>query len=325
MNDHISHLYGLPSLSYDEKVQKGYLSENHIFTDETKKYFLKQYRYTDPEKVRFIHDVGGYFASKDIPAILPLRTVEGNDFFEYEGRLYTLFPFVDAYMHEYNSPKSLSREMIISLSTMLAKIHKAGESAPFSKEHTYSDKGKMRELASAVLDMIAQKEEKTAFDVMAQELLELKLSLIENHTDVDLESLPADHLVHGDFTEHNVFFDEKGEVSHVFDFEKAQYQHRSQELFRSLFLIFIDFKNTEKEYADAKLYLDTYQAHYPMFKEELSLGYDMYYQKMIHGMWIEKEHYLLKNSKIDPLLVRDHARLHFMAAHKDSFKAFLLV
>jgi Ser/Thr protein kinase RdoA (MazF antagonist) len=132
------------------------------------------------------------------------------------------------------------------------------------------------------------------------------------------------HLVHGDYTNQNVFFDEQGRVAYVFDFEKAVYQHRSQELFRSLYLIFIDGNNEHQEMKDAKKYLDTYLSVSPMSYEELSAGFDMHYQKMIYGIWVESEHYLKENSKIDSLLKRDHVRLHFIAKNNDMFKEFLL-
>jgi TfoX/Sxy family transcriptional regulator of competence genes len=75
---------------------------------------------------------------------------------------------------------------------------------------------------------------------------------------------------------------------------------------------------------DAKKYLDVYLSVYPMSYEELSAGFDMHYQKMIYGIWVESEHYLKGNSKIDSLLKRDYVRLHFIAKNNDMFKEFLL-
>jgi hypothetical protein len=77
------------------KVDKGFLTENHILFDSTNKYFLKRYRFDKKEKIEEIHNAKKYFAQGGIPVILPIIHKEGNTFLFFDGAYFALFPFVD--------------------------------------------------------------------------------------------------------------------------------------------------------------------------------------------------------------------------------------
>ncbi len=67
----IKRIYGF-TISASEKVTKGYLSENFILYEGTLRFFLKKYRFSDPQRVREVHSAKHYFAEGGIPVILPV-------------------------------------------------------------------------------------------------------------------------------------------------------------------------------------------------------------------------------------------------------------
>ena len=88
----INSLYSL-QLHSPEKVNKGFLSENHIFQGDNK-YFLKRYRFDKQDRIEEIHSAKRYFADGGIPVILPITNTKGNTLFFFENGYFALFPFV---------------------------------------------------------------------------------------------------------------------------------------------------------------------------------------------------------------------------------------
>ncbi len=321
--DKINELYGF-RLRYLEKVEKGFLSENHILSEGGKKYFLKKYRFDNEKKIREIHSVKNCFSSGGVSIILPLVNKKGNTFFFFENGYFSLFPFVYG--------KSLERAnftdaTISSFGETLGHIHRVGEKAhlkglgmfhPWKKENAL-------ETIELLETEIVKKTALDPFDKMAKEgLLRKKKIISENVTSFDEIGLLSDHLIHGDYLDHNVFFGEDGCVSHVFDLEKADYSPRMYELWRSLMYVFLEGKVGKEEYRKAKLYLDSYLNVYPAEREELEKGLNLFYAKMIHGLWVESEHYLKNNKRVDCFLAPDFERVEYLFENFEELKKELI-
>jgi Ser/Thr protein kinase RdoA (MazF antagonist) len=206
---------------------------------------------------------------------------------------------------------------------MLANIHLAGRNSTLTITKEFSFIGKLSERAALLIASIEKISEKTPFDMMVLDLLTLKVELSKKYLPIKNSLLKNDHLVHGDYTDQNIFFDKEGNISHVFDFEKTQYQPRTFELFRSMNLIFMNGDNVEQELLDAKLYINSYLQKYPMKKEEFLEGLDMYFRKLINSVWIESEHYLEGNTRVDPLLKQDYVRVKYFGENIEKIKEVL--
>jgi len=176
-----------------------------------------------------------------------------------------------------------------------------------------------------ILQKISEVEHKTSFDIAAEQNLLLKKKIVEsNEQTYEQFSFRNDHLIHGDYMIGNVFFDSDDKVSYVFDFEKTQYAPRFFELFRSMiYSTFLGDNVTQDALDRAKLYLDSYLAVYPMSKDELASGFTAYHLRSAHSLWVEKEHYLLGNTRVDELLQSDILRIEYFSKNFEKMKEFL--
>lgn len=314
----VNRLYNL-QIHSSEKVAKGFLSENHILYGDDKKYFLKRYRFDKQKRIEEIHSVKRYFASGGIPVILPIINTEGNTFFLFDGGYFALFPFVSDIQIERGC---LTDAAIISLGEMLGRMHLLGKVSTLTIEESFKswNTEKALEKIEAVYNEIQKVTDPTEFDKLALKSVETKKKLIKNNqTKYKDLNLPSDHLIHGDYLDHNVFFDRDHKVSFVFDFEKADYSPRMYELFRSLMYTFLSDGVNEEELRKAKLYLKSYLSVYPTSINELVVGLKLFYLKSIHGLWVEVEHYLNKNDRVDQFLLNDFQRIEYLSENIDDF------
>ncbi len=314
----INSLYSL-QLHSPEKVNKGFLSENHIFQGDNK-YFLKRYRFDKQDRIEEIHSAKRYFADGGIPVILPITNTKGNTLFFFENGYFALFPFVSDIQLERGY---LTDTAVISFGEMLGRIHLLGKAStlPIKEKFKAWDKEKALKKIDLIYNEINKLTDLTEFDRLALHNIETKKRLIQNNT-IKYEDLglPCDHLIHGDYLDHNVFFGVDNKVSFVFDFEKTDYSPRTYELFRSLMVTFLSNNFDEQEFEKAKLYLMSYLSVYPTSKDELLRGLKLYYLKIIHRTWVEGEHYLEKKDRVDLFLLNDLQRIKYLSENFEEFQ-----
>jgi Ser/Thr protein kinase RdoA (MazF antagonist) len=303
--------YGL-RVTFQSEVAGGFLSVNYVVADGTTRYFLKRYRFDTQKRIEEIHSVKRFFSDGGIPVIMPIPDKTGNTFFKYNDYFYALFPFITDRQLEL---KDLSSVSVVSMGAMLGKIHRLGTDVKIGMEEKFKllSRENILDKINRIEVAIGQKTETDSFDKKALESIRLKKKLIAATESYELEVLMAsDHLIHGDYLLHNVFFGIDGEVSHVFDFEKTEYSPRTYELFRSMFYSFLSDDSIDGVYF-ATEYLEAYRSVYPITKEELQKGLKLFYLKSIRGVWVESEHYLKKNTRVDELLDSDVARLKYLS------------
>lgn len=304
-----------------EKVEKGFLSENHILSGGVTRYFLKKYRFDASEKIEEIHRAKKYFSESGIRVILPLSTKSGQTFFRFGGGYYALFPFID---RKQPDRSDLTEGMIRSLGETLAHMHWVGERSPFSVAEKLKpwDAAASLKKIERIEERLREKDSLDDFDELAKESIALKKRLISgNALAYEDLCLPSDHLIHGDYLDHNVFFGADGAVSHVFDFEKVEHSPRVYELLRSILYIFGD-TNFPHGLARAKGYMEAYSEIYPISKGEILRGLKLFYLKSVHGAWVESEHYLKGSTRVDCFLAPDLMRIKFLSEHADVLEDF---
>lgn len=314
----INKLYGLNVHSF-EKVTKGSLSENHVLVEGDKKYFLKRYRFDKKEKIEEVHMAKKYFSDGGIPVILPILNSEGKTFFCFENGYFALFPFINDKEIERGT---LPDKAIVSLGEMLGRIHLLGKEAkiPINDKFKVWEKDKMLTHIKLIEAEINKKEILSDFDELAKKNIKMKRDLLcgvlEQYSDL---SMPSDHLIHGDYLVTNVFYNDHDEVSFVFDFEKTRYSPRLYELFRSMMYDFCYGEVTEEKIQDAKLYIESYLNIYPASIDELKEGLKFYSVKTVQSLWVEYEHYLKDNNRVDQFLITDFQRVKYLS---ENFKEF---
>lgn len=314
-------VYGLSEIVHVAPVEKGVLSANWVLYTGESKLFLKRYRFEDESRIREIHAVKHFFADSGIPIILPISTRKGGSYMSHGGRWFALFPFIAERELERGH---LSDTAVTSMGSMLAYIHKAGakSSVPIEKSFNYWDKAVFLHKSETFLAHIEALESKTEFDEMALRDLRGKLELIQTIDAVPADfGLQADHLLHGDFLNHNLFFTEQDNVSHVFDLEKCLYGPRAYELVRSFLYSIADGDWNNEIARRIRIYIKAYRNVYAISNEEIANGLELYYVKSLYNVWIQHEHYVLGNTRPDQFLAPDMARTEFLSMHRQQVLA----
>ncbi len=312
----INKLYGI-NVSSSEKVAKGFLSDNYFLSDGMRKFFLKKYRFNNSNRIVEIHASKKYFADSGIPVILPISLLDGNTFFEDDGAYYALFPFIEGRHIEINE---ITETSIVSLGRMLGKIHLLGKESKLVVEDRFKIESEEKTFKKIedILIKISEVSIPSEFDKIAFENVQLKKALLlKNTLTFDSLGLGCDHLIHGDFCYHNVFFDDNDKVKWVFDFEKTNYSPRTYELFKSMVYSFLSTDITEVNLIDARKYIDAYSSIYPISKDEIKSGLQLYFIKSIHSFWVESEHYLKGNVRVDHFLFNDNNRIKYLSDNLD--------
>lgn len=308
-----------------EDVRSGYLSQNVILRSGGRKLFLKQYRFDNIEKIKEIHRVKFFFVKGGIPIVLPVQNKEGSFLFESGGKFYSLFPFVVGKTIDINKQ---SRKEIESAGKMLAHIHLLSKNGYPDITQDYA-KGWNREEFFVTIEKIKKIIEgfstKSDFDLLALQVLDYKVQFAEkNHTSYENLNLKNDHLTHGDYHGQNVFVDDAGNVKYVFDLEKAEIAPRAVEVARSMIHVCFSAHFEAKNFDDARTYLHAYNDIYPLNPDELITGFQAYILKKVYSLWIEKEHYLKNNTRVDELLQNEFLTLRYCSEHFDEFVNKLL-
>lgn len=311
--------YSLSAVTSIEKIEKGFLSENYKISTEDQSFFLKKYRFNNEERIREIHSVKYYFSENGIPVILPITNSDKTTFFESDVSYFALFPFVTGIQPERGT---LTQNMIDSLGRMLGKIHLAGKKCDLKLNDSFAEwnKQKALETVSILENKLSGIVDKNSFDMLAEKNIKLKKRLItENNIDFSDLHLNIDHVIHGDYLDFNVFFDENENIKYVFDFEKTEIAPRTHELFRSATYSFLNTDFDNKSIKNIQVYINSYLDVYPMSKEELKNGLTAHYFGSVHNFWVEKEHYLKNNQRVDLFLELNYKRLLFMSERLEEF------
>jgi len=318
----ISSLYGIGPITSTDPVTKGFLSENHVISAGTTRYFLKKYRFADSAKIFRIHASKSFFAQGGIPVIMPLLMKDGSSFFTHESAHYTLFPYVSGRHLDGNR---MTPRAAVSLGRMLGRIHLRGAKCTLDTEVASKPEDRAADLEQLKLLLVKAHQMPTRdnFDRTAIEILEIKKSFAESAPRAPHPSPANDHLLHGDYHDANVFFDERDEVAHVFDLEKTGYGPRTDEIFRAMNYSLICGGEKADIFTNIRAYIDGYQDIYPIPTDELAAGLRRFYDGFMHGHWIESEHYLHGNTRVDVLARFELARLKFLTAHLGEMTARL--
>ncbi|MDR3582178.1 MAG: phosphotransferase [Candidatus Pacebacteria bacterium] len=289
-------------LSGITEVAEGRMSNNFIIESGGEKYFLKRHRFLKRRPIDDSQAVERFFFLHGIPVVLPLRTKSGKIVLKREGRFFSLFPFVSGSHFSDDKTPSLAAA---SLGQTLGRIHKAGERGyprirdkfkPWDKESFHRE-------ADAILKIIDAKRNKSKFDKKIARTIRFKRSCVDKEylRYEDMKNLRVG-LIHGDYHDGNVFFDKKGVVKHVFDFEKTGIAPFTFEVIRAIQYSHVTGYGKEKALGAVKRFLRGYTKERPLRNGELRDGMEIFYQKQIHSLWVEKEHYLYGNARVDNLL-----------------------
>lgn len=331
--DVLSEEYNLSKPYISKKNNRGLTSDNLIIRDDRdSKYFVKIYhRKRDLDLIQDIGDIKQYFASQGIPVIHSLRNKHGNKIARVGGRFLKIRPFVKDIELNF-LPSEISTK---SLGFMLAKIHLAGKRQTHLTKRKIErwDIKKFLKHAHHLLEKITKINNITPFDTFAVEFLKTKIKLAENCTityeDLDLTE---DTLCHGDFHYQNVFFDSNGEVSYVFDFERAMKGPRLAELARAMFFICFDWNTpalneiSDIHFERARTFLQAYHESYPFEWGDFKKGVQWaYWSELVCSTFPIEKHYQDNNTVADEWVPKRLQILKYISKNLDTIYSKVMV
>ena len=302
--------FGISDMIDVQLVLGGYRCQNIAFTCAGKRFFLKQYRGVPYNSTHEVKQAEVFFASRGIPAIMPIIGHDGQSAFLFEDAWYSLFPFVEGRVLK---PSELTPHHLASMGKMLGMLHRIGETADLNAFSRFSFWDRQAFLADVerVKREIDPAHLNTTAKRLAYENLMLQAGYVQRTPQEPADfHLPYNTLLHGDYIYTNMFFHEDGSIRDLYDFERAGIGPRAHELVRSILISCFDDGWNEKNFEFARVYLKAYQTVYPISRDEFEQGVRMYTTHFMHMSWIEVE-VLLGGSELHGALVGPaNARMH---------------
>ena len=166
-----------------------------------------------------------------------------------------------------------------------------------------------------------EKKDKTPIDDRFIESLNLKIEVSERLKSVDFEGGKM-ILIHGDYHFGNIFFNDKGDIEAVFDWERSEMSPRSIEIVRALIIMFSGGVFDDVFYRYSRLFLNYYRKILPIEAEELAMGFKLRFLDGVCADWIERNHYIDNDLRSDKYLDSNLAALKFLDRKSVDFVSF---
>ena len=320
---HIHEIYAKPELRAAGKVAGGHLTNNYILTNAAEeKFFLKEYRFDDEDRIKQIHAVKKFFHDGGIPVIMPLTNSTGQRYFIFDEKIFAVFPFVDG---ENFSAHFDNDTAVTQTAEMLARIHllskeqcpqiTAAQSFSWNQESFLRDEMHFLRLQKAHTT-------ENPGNTLVDELYHTKKDIVAQclHSRLDFD-LPCDHVIHGDYYGENIFYDQAGNIQHVFDIEKTSRSPRAVEIVRSIELLFFDHGFSEDNFARTEKYLQAYTALYPITKKEIDDAIRVWFLHVGHSLWFERLHFLHDDEHLEKIIAKKHLVVTYYAKNLDDYIA----
>lgn len=312
----VSNTYDLPSLRLVQKVERGVLSDNFILQNSESKYFLKTWRFQNEEWLSGVLRIEKYFANHGIPIIESLNCANNQNYFKYEDKFYSLYPYISGTHIE---REDIAGESLDSMAEMLATIHLVSRDNPIEAPDSFTwwDTEKTLEKMGRILSVIQKIHNKSEFDQKILDLMTRRHELlIKNTIKSEDFTLPSDTLIHGDYHESNIFFTEN-QISYVFDLEKAGMAPRVFELVRTIMIAILCGDYSHGNIGRAGQFLATYSEKYPITREEFKSGMEVFYIKGLHSSWIADYYYIKNNNRADIYLENEALQFLYMSENRE--------
>ncbi|MDR6193339.1 phosphotransferase [Siphonobacter sp. SORGH_AS_0500] len=302
-------------------IEGGYLTNNIEILSFGKRFFLKQQRTDTASNIGFIEDIEDTLFQAGIPVILPYKTIDDKKHFIFNDQIYTLYPYINGHKISFDN---LEKMHIEAMGDLLSKIHLATkiEDTKILGNNIREgwDTGKSKLKLQKIYELIDIKKNKTIFDINAKSNIQKKISFLESNTlKLDDLNIKNNCILHGDYWQENVFFAKNGKVQNVFDFEKSVIGADCIELIRSMFIICFNSRYNTNNFEKSTRFLNSYLSMNPINKTNIKNSIHAYIMRIFHSNWIESEHYIEKNYRLDSLYVNSIQNVNFFSEETDYF------
>jgi homoserine kinase type II len=292
------------------------LNQNLIAATAGGVYFLKGYRYVDPQPVAREHRVIAFAAASGLPVAAPLAAPGGATFLRVGGRLWAVFRRIP---DRQLSAAELTPGHAAEMGRTLGRIHAALAHFPPPEATRYPGRllwdslraaQEMRQYEAAIGAFPSL----TPFDQHALASFAYRRTLLAAGVPAPaaFAGLPS-QMLHGDYHEGNLFFGPDGRVTGVIDWELASVGPRALEIIRTLDVALRATADDPPAEARLRAFLHAYTAEAPLTRDECQAMPDLYWAYRVHSLWVYEEHYRAPVPRPSP----DAPRLEQRSARTD--------
>lgn len=214
----------------------GTINRTWLVTTDRGRYALRLSGNEDTAALQRECDLVSRVAALGIPAVEPLQTTDGQAYVDVDGRLWTLSPFAPG---SQTDRSEMSLEQDRGMGRCLGQLLEVLKSCPpdlVKRKQLGVDVGHTLAEIERYEQLIARYSEASEAEQYALDRLAGRRVWIEAHADEKTDGLTrlAVQPIHGDFQEKNVFFDDRGDVVAIIDWDNARLAPREWEIIRTL-------------------------------------------------------------------------------------------
>ncbi|MGE3075794.1 MAG: phosphotransferase enzyme family protein [Dehalococcoidia bacterium] len=287
-------MYGLWPYGDPEPVAGGSLNFNfHTYSDGGE-HFLRRYRDNlELPRIMGEHALVKWVAERGIPAPVPESVPEKGTVAVMGGGHWALYPWVEGVVRERGSLTAEQAHLLGSVHGAIQAILAGYPSDPNERPQLTWDKAQSLELLQRLRIVAAERNA----EHWMQEHLAAQAAHLES-----LEVLPPSafaslprQVLHGDFHDHQVMWD-GDQIVAVVDWEIWRTDSRIWEVIRSLsFSQMLESPRMED-------YLAGYRKFVQLGEDEIRLGFKLWWQSRVVGMWAWAENFLAGNERVAKFL-----------------------
>lgn len=273
--------------------ETGTINTIRILKTDQGRFVLRVYRQAIRARIENEHSVVAWAAQRGIPAVVPLRTVEGKTYVEYEERFVTLLPFVGG--------KQIVRDQldvddVRVMGRFLGHVHRVLQKHPIvdippvriqiEPEQTLAGIDRLEETICAIKNL-------QPTDDYALTRLRSRRAWLQRRGAEDISGLAQFpfQVLHGDYQETNVFFD-RGEISAIIDWDKIYCAPAAWEVVRALHLM-LHFEPIQ-----SVAFLNAYRETNALSIESLDVAVHCYGLSKAYDLWLFEEIYEGGNDRV---------------------------
>ena len=207
---------------------------------------------------------------QELPVVAPLRHDNGESLLEYQGFYLALFPRKGGHAPEFDNLDTL-----LILGRLLGRIHAVGARYPFRYRPTLDSQSYGHESVELISRQFIPAELKTAYDTLAQDLLQLVDVVIASTQDI------KQIRVHGDCHAGNILW--RDDNPHFVDFDDARMAPAIQDIWMLL------SGDRARRTAQLSEVVEGYNEFYDFHPRELHLVEALRTLRMMHySAWLAK-------------------------------------
>ena len=271
----------------------GTINQTWLITSETGRYAVRLSGHLNQSALRRECELLKYVVGQGIPAIEPVLSRAGEPFVVAESGLWIVSPFAPGFQTD---RELMTPEQDRGMGRCLGRLMNALSSCP-------EDLGKRRRIAVDVKRTLSEMKcletlirsypAPEDYEAYALDRLRGRREWIERHASETTDGLSslAHQVIHGDYQEKNVFFDDRGEVVSLIDWDNAWTAPPEWEIIRTLNFV-MDFDAVR-----GKTFIDGYSETRALDLDALDQAAWAYGVSRTHDLWLFEEIYERGNDR----------------------------